>query len=93
MTEGGSQYLARRYSALGGSYDITPLLIGEAVMISNLDDRSHLLSLNATYSLSDESEMVVNANIPFGSEPESGALKSEFGAYPKSINVEFRLYF
>lgn len=93
LTEGGSQYLARRYSALGGSYDITPLLIGEAVMISNLDDRSHLLSLNTTYSLSDESEMVVNANIPFGSEPESGALKSEFGAYPKSINVEFRLYF
>ncbi len=90
---GTAQYLARRYSALGGSYDITPLLIGEVVLISNLDDRSHILSLNSTYSLSDESEMVINANIPFGSEPDGNLLKSEFGAYPKSINMEFRFYF
>ncbi len=88
-----AQYLARRYGALGGSYDITPLLIGEALLISNFDDQSHLLSFNALYSLSDESEMVVNANIPFGSKPKNGVLKSEFGGYPESAYVEFRLYF
>ncbi len=86
-------YLARRYSALGGRYEITPLLIGEAVIISNFDDHSHLLSLNATYSLSDESEVVVNLNIPVGDEPANGLLKSEFGSYPTSLNVEARVYF
>ncbi len=89
---GASQYLARRYGALGGRYDITPLLVGEAVVISNLDDQSHLLSLNVTYSLSNESETVLNASIPFGRKPVA-VLKSEFGAYPKSINLEFRFYF
>lgn len=93
LSTNAAQYLACRYSALGGSYDITPLLIGEAVMISNIDDQSHLLSFNALYSLSDESEMVINMNIPFGSKPENGLLKSEFGGYPKSTYVEFRFYF
>jgi hypothetical protein len=86
-------YLARHYSALGGSYEITPLLIAEAVMLSNFNDQSQLLSLNSVYSLSDESEMVINLILPFGNEPEDGLLKSEFGAYPRSINIEFRSYF
>jgi len=92
-TAGSVRYLARRYSALGASYDITPLLMGEALIISNLDDQSQLLSLNTVYSLSDESELVVNANIPFGSKPDNGRLKSEFGVYSKSVSMELRFYF
>lgn len=91
-TEAG-QYLARRYSALGGRYQITSLLIGEAVIISNLTDHSHLVSLNTIFSLSDESEMATSLNIPYGNAPASGEIKSEFGAYPASINLEFRSYF
>jgi len=86
-----AQYLARRYAALGSRYEITPLLTGQVVVISNLDDRSHLLSLNTTYSLSDESELVINATIPAGKKPNKGTIKSEFGTYPTSVNMEFRL--
>ena len=87
------QYLARQYTALGGSYEITPLFIGQAVIISNLTDKSHLLSFNTVYSLSDESEISINLSLPVGKEPAGIELKSEFGAYPKYFNVEFRSYF
>jgi len=88
-----SQYLARRYSALGASYEITPLLNGQAVVISNIDDDSHLLSFNTTYSLSDESEWVVNFVTPLGEKPVGGVLNSEFGSYPSSANAEVRYFF
>lgn len=88
-----NQYFARHYSALGGSYEITPLLMGQAVLISNIDDSSHLFSLNTVYSLSDESEMVVNLTSAFGEAPENGNIQSEFGSYPSSVYLELRVYF
>lgn len=91
--QNSSFYLGRHYTALGGHYEFTPLLTGEAVLLSNLDDQSHLISLNTLYSVSDEAELVVNMSLPFGDKPENGRLESEFGAYPKSINLEFRQYF
>ncbi len=90
---GNTQYLGRYYSALGGGYEITPLLSGQAVIISNLDDHSTLISLNTTYSLSDESELVGNLGIPLGDKPVNGLFNSEFGSYPVSINIEARLFF
>ncbi len=90
---GNTQYLARRYSALGGSYEITPLLSGQAVIINNLDDHSQLLSFNSLHSLSDESEMAINLTLPMGKEPNSGMLNSEFGSYPFTFNIEMRLFF
>ncbi len=90
---GNTQYLGRYYSALGGSYEITPLLSGQAVMISNFDDDSTLISLNTIYSLSDESELVINLGIPLGDKPVDGVFYSEFGSYPTSINMEVRLFF
>jgi len=88
-----SLYLARNYIALGGSYEITPLLLAESVLLNNLNDQSQLLSLNAVYSLSDESEMVFNINLPFGQNPDNGMINTEFGSYPVSINLELRSYF
>ncbi|MFV2060976.1 MAG: hypothetical protein ACC653_09850 [Gammaproteobacteria bacterium] len=87
------QYLARRYTALGGSYQFTPLLTGQAVVIANLDDQSQLLSFYTVYSLSDESEFTFNLNLPVGDKPEGLLIKSEFGSYPRSINIEVRQYF
>lgn len=86
-------YLARHYTAVGGSYEVTPLLNTSAVMIYNHNDQSSLLALYGTYSLSDESELAVGINLPVGDLPENGELESEFGAYPKSLTVEIRSYF
>jgi len=86
-------YLARNYTAFGASYELTPLLLADAVWLVNHHDSSSLLALYSTYSLSDESELSLGLNIPLGEQPDNGLLKSEFGSYPKSLSVEYRLYF
>jgi len=88
-----AQYLARYYSAIGGVYDITALLIGQITLVSNLVDKSHLLSLNTIYSVSENSELSIVVSLPYGKKTVATDLKSEFGAYPKAINIEFRIYF
>ncbi|MDH5592495.1 MAG: hypothetical protein OEY48_06560, partial [Gammaproteobacteria bacterium] len=59
-------YLARHYTALGANYELTPLLIGDAVVLFNHLDSSSLLALYSTYSLSDESELSMTLTIPVG---------------------------
>ncbi len=92
-TETPRFYLAQNYTAIGASYEITPLLLGDAVWLFNLNDSSNLIALYSTYSLSDESELAMGLNIPIGEQPDKGVLKSEFGSYPKSFNIEYRFYF
>lgn len=91
--QGQGLYLGRNYTALGVGYEFTPLLNAEVLAIANLTDHSYLLSFNAVYSLSDEAELVVNLGAPIGEKPEGAEIKSEFGLYPYSFNLEVRLYF
>jgi len=92
--EGGhGLYLGRHYSALGIGYEFTPLLTGRMVWIGNLTDNSILASFNAVYSLSNESELSFGAAAPFGREADGMDIKSEFGIYPCTVNVEWRWYF
>ena len=91
--QGKSRYLGRNYTALGIGYEFTPLLNAEMRAIANLTDHSYLLLFNAIYSLSDESELVVNLGVPIGDEPDGAEIKSEFGLYPYTANIEVRIYF
>ena len=86
-------YLARHYTALGGSYEVTPLLNTDAVVLYNHNDSSSLVALYASYSLSDEAELAIGLNLPVGKLPDTGRLQSEFGTYPKSLTLELRSYF
>jgi hypothetical protein len=86
-------YLARNYTALGVNYEITPLLLGDAVWLFNHNDSSSLLALYASYSLSDESELAVGLNLAIGERTRNGMISSEFGRYPASLSAEYRLYF
>jgi hypothetical protein len=88
-----SIYLGRNYIALGIGYEFTPLLNAEMLAISNLIDHSYFLSCNSIYSLSDEAELAINLGAPFGKKPEDNDIKSEFGLYPYSANIEVRCYF
>jgi len=88
-----SGYSARRYSAAGISYELTPLMFVQALLVSNQLDHSGIISFNATYSLSDESELALNIGLPYGEKPDAAASRSEFGGYPSSINLETRIYF
>ena len=91
--QGESIYLGRNYIALGMGYEFTPLLNAEMLAIANLIDHSYLLSFNSIYSLSDEAELAVNFGVPIGKKPEDTDIKSEYGLYPYSVNIEVRCYF
>ncbi|NOQ34661.1 MAG: hypothetical protein GQ569_02040, partial [Methylococcaceae bacterium] len=93
LNQSNSPYLARFYTALGISYEITPLLTGNATYLYNAVDSSSLVALYANYSLSDESEIALNLNLPLGDKPDNLNLNDEFGLYPRSINLEYRHYF
>jgi len=93
IADNNSFYLARNYTAVGASYELSPLWLGDAVWLFNHQDASKLLALYSTYSLSDESELSIGINIPMGSQPELGRLKTEFGGLPHSLTMEYRVYF
>jgi len=86
-------YLARHYSAAGGSYEFTPLLTGDATAIYNWSDRSALIALYALYSLSDESELALSGTLATGKKPLAIAIRSEFGLYADAVTAEYRAYF
>lgn len=86
-------YPARRYQVLGISYEITPLLFGQANIIRNHQDASRLYSINTTYSISDESELSASLTIPQGEKAAGPVVRSEYGIYPRVLNIEFRVYF
>jgi hypothetical protein len=92
-TDNTSPYLARLYTALGISYEITPLLTGNATFLYNGVDHSSLIALYANYSLTDESELAFSLNVPFGHKPDGYHLKNEFGLYPRMMSLEYRYYF
>lgn len=91
--ETAGNYLGRQYLAFNIGYEFSPLLSAQLLPIVNLTDGSSLLSLYLLYSLSDESEIALYFYRPFGTEPDTGGIKSEFGLYPSSIRLEARFFF
>ena len=88
-----STYLARNYSALGASYEFTPLLSGDLTVIHNWMDHSALVAAYLLYSLSDESELAISGAVARGVRPVGARINSEFGLYPNSLSAEIRSYF
>jgi len=86
-------YMARQYSALGASYEFTPLLNGDATLLYNWVDHSALIALYALYSLSNEAELAISGTIAGGSRPVAARINSEFGLYGTAISCEVRSYF
>ncbi|MCX5875415.1 MAG: hypothetical protein NT087_03780 [Deltaproteobacteria bacterium] len=86
-------YTGRRYTALGASYEFSPLLTGQALLLANWSDHSQLLSLNGVYSLSNEAELAVTLSLPRGAHAENDSLGSEFGSAPATLACVFRIYY
>jgi len=93
QVQANKRYLAKQYTAIGASYEVSPLLLVDGVWLYNLTDASSLLALYSTYSLSDESELSLGLSLPIGEHANNGVLKTEFGNYPQSVTMEYRLYF
>lgn len=88
-----SGLLGQHYSALGLSYELTPLLQGQMLLLSNYHDHSQLYSINAIYSLSDEGELALSYNKGEGKEALHGIPQSEFGSVGTRASLELRYYF
>jgi hypothetical protein len=86
-------YLGRWYGALGAGYELTPLLLADSVLLLNLGDGSGLGSVYLLYSVSDEAELALVGAAPFGAEASGLGAESEFGLYPASLSMDFRLTF
>lgn len=86
-------YFGKRYAALGVGYELSPLANGEFLYLANLDDHSGLFSFYLVYSVSNEGELSFGLYAPYGEKPGPTSIESEFGAYPTSFEVEFRIYF
>ncbi len=66
----------RDYLALGAQLQLTALLQFSPTLISNLDDHSLYALAEATYSLSDNLNLVIGAQLPMG------PARTEFGGLP-----------
>lgn len=86
-------HTGRDYTALGASYEFSPLLTGQALLLANWSDHSWLLSLNGVYSLSDEAELAMTLSLPRGEQAENGSVGSEFGLVPLTLACAFRIYY
>lgn len=86
-------YTGRDYTALGASYEFSPLLTGQALLLANWSDHSQLLSLNGVYSLSNEAELAVTLSLPKGDHAENSSFGSEFGNAPVTLACTFRVYY
>lgn len=93
LADNNNFYLARNYTVAGANYEFSPLWSMDVIWLSNHQDASKLLAIFSTYSLTDESELELGLNIPIGKQPEFGQLKTEFGSFPHSLRMEYRVYF
>jgi hypothetical protein len=83
-------YFANEYLAIGASYQLTPLLTGQGLVLINLVDNSQSYSLYGVLSVADESDLSFSLSVPVG---ETETQLSEFGTYPVSVSVEISSYF
>ncbi|MBN1104634.1 MAG: hypothetical protein JXL84_14550 [Deltaproteobacteria bacterium] len=95
---GAVRHLGKHLAGILASYEFTRLLTGQFTSIYSLSDDSLELQPTLTLSVSDNSELLAGLSLNFGRRPAwdpsgIGDIRSEFGSYPHSIFVEFKVYF
>ena len=98
VQDGQLQHLGVYILGATASYEITPLLVGRLAVMHSLTDGSTQVQPTLTYSLSDNSELLLGAGLFFGQEPDvvwpiGVDINSEFGTYPNYILAEIKFYF
>lgn len=101
INAGIQPYLGKRVLGLALSKDLTPLLRGSyTLLVSSLNDNknqrhySSLQQLNLSYSLSNESELLLSLLTTSGKGLDGEQqVQSEFGHIPASVVVRWRMYF
>lgn len=101
IAAGLQQQLSRHLVGIGLARDLTPLLRGSYTLLgSALDDESSstvwslLHQMNITYSVSNESDLLLSLLLPGGKGLTlAGEPQSEFGHIPMTFTLRLRFYF
>jgi hypothetical protein len=101
VASGVQQHLSRQLIGISLSRDITPLLNGGYTILGSVlendrgsNDCSFMHQLNLTYSVSNESDLLISLmradgrGLSMANEP-----RSEFGHIPMSLTLRLRFYF
>jgi hypothetical protein len=91
--EGSVYLLSKHYLTPGMSYQITPLVTGTAQILANLTDPSVYLALDCEYNIAQNIYLSAGAFVGIGSDAESLQYTSEFGGYPQTYYLSFRIYY
>jgi hypothetical protein len=86
-------YRGSLYSALVLSHSFVDLSDLKGLLQSNFDDESWLATLYVKKPITQSFDMTLAANVKGGLPPVEGEVKSEFGAYPHTLNFEMSAYF
>ena len=86
-------FLGTNYSAIMLNYEVTSLTQLRPIFIGNHTDQSGMVYLSVQHSVSENSELSASVLLPRGKGPDNEFLRSEYGAYPKVLTVDFGIYF
>lgn len=98
-TEGSVYLRGQHYGALGGTYQLSPLLPVNGIVLLNLNDFSAHVSLDFDYNFTENVYISGGGIFGLGASPELDeggspvSYKSEFGAAPHLYYVAVKLYF
>jgi hypothetical protein len=97
VSNGSTLNMSKTILGLTASYEIIPILSGQAVWMLSFSDGSSLVQLGLTLSVADEADMFFGTLIGLGARPSGSTLqpilKSEFGTYPNSFYMQYKYYF
>ncbi|MBU0673476.1 MAG: hypothetical protein KJ950_02385 [Proteobacteria bacterium] len=88
-----SGYSGRHHGGIGLGYEITPLLNATLLTLINLSDHSGLVAANLLYSLADEVDLTATIFLPLNTSSSIGENGSQFTDTPRSILLEYRVFF
>ncbi len=87
LLHGEIQNVSRNYLAVSGMYELTPLLLLNALSIFNLNDNSGFISVSGNYSVTE------NFYVNLGTQIFWGEKLSEYWFFPDSYYIQTEYYF
>jgi hypothetical protein len=85
-------YVGKNYSAASAVYDVNPLVTWKNLFVTNWTDGSAMWSSNMAYALTEGAEVSASLLLPRGKGPKPEEIRSEYGTYPRIVQVETALY-
>jgi hypothetical protein len=95
---GSTLQLSEHLIGLLVSYEFLPIITGQVITLYSFDSPSSQIQPILTWSVSENTELLLGASINFGERPKTRPpgevkLRSEFGTFPHFYFMQFKLYF